>query len=365
MKAESKIKVRRARKSSSKITKKKPPLDSAGVTIPGSVVDLSKWRPIDDVVLINAVQQVPDLLTISKSVNFSRRYSLEQISERWNALLYDPIQSRRASAALSKLDPSLLSFLTLRSCLWSYEEEDILKTLKPNSNPQLEDFENLLIHHRGSFHRTRTSKSLHSHWLLLNHFHLLDTEKGKLQKRFDVEHPEEESFSDFERHHLTKSKPSDSELLLSRPFAAEMDKLDRQEKRKIKETEEMVLMTEEVAADSSSKELAVLKGSNSRYAMCTKEIILGRNTSDNMVDFDLSEEGPAMKASRRQASIKLKSDGEFYITNLGKRPISVSSKIVERDSKRKLPHMCLIEICDLKFVFEINISLVRKLRHML
>lgn len=59
-----------------------------------------------------------------------------------------------------------------------------------------------------------------------------------------------------------------------------------------------------------------------------RQITLGRSTKDQSVDVDLKLEGPAWKISRRQGVIKLKTSGEFYITNEGKRCFFVDGKPV-------------------------------------
>jgi len=104
------------------------------------------------------------------------------------------------------------------------------------------------------------------------------------------------------------------------------------------------------------KALALLRGKNLRYLMRTKEMILGRETIDTKVDVNLLLEGTltGMKISRKQAIIKIKRDGEFYVKNIGKRTIFVNGKPIEYNKKKKLQDNSLIEICELGLVFEIN-----------
>jgi len=63
--------------------------------------------------------------------------------------------------------------------------------------------------------------------------------------------------------------------------------------------------------------------------------------------------------------LKLKRDGEFYLKNVGKREIYINGKPVESGEKRRLIDNCLIEICELRFIFEINKSLWNKIRKQL
>jgi len=66
--------------------------------------------------------KVHDLTTLQQAVGFSRRYTLEEVQERWHALLYDPTVSRLACAAIASLDEGerMGAAATL---LWSPEEE--------------------------------------------------------------------------------------------------------------------------------------------------------------------------------------------------------------------------------------------------
>ena len=48
------------------------------------------------------------------------------------------------------------------------------------------------------------------------------------------------------------------------------------------------------------------------------------------VDIDVAQAGHATRVSRRQAVIKLRSDGMFYITNIGKNPFWINGKVGDR-----------------------------------
>lgn len=74
------------------------------------------------------------------------------------------------------------------------------------------------------------------------------------------------------------------------------------------------------------------------------QITLGRKTQDNEVDVDLSLEGPAWKISRRQASIRVKNNGEFFIASEGKRPIYVDGVPVLTGNKRVLNNNSVLEV---------------------
>ena len=70
----------------------------------------------------------------------------------------------------------------------------------------------------------------------------------------------------------------------------------------------------------------------------SSKITLGRTTKDHAVDVDLKLEGPAWKISRKQGVIKLRSTGDFFIANEGKRSIFVDGQPVSNnDYKKSIP----------------------------
>ena len=76
---------------------------------------------------------------------------------------------------------------------------------------------------------------------------------------------------------------------------------------------------------------------------------MGRATKDNQIDVDLSLEGPAWKISRRQGIIKLRSNGDFYIANEGKRPLYIDGKPILTGNKQRLSNNSVVEVRDLVY----------------
>lgn len=106
--------------------------------------------------------------------------------------------------------------------------------------------------------------------------------------------------------------------------------------------------------------IAVLYGHHLRYYIKRNKVLLGRVTLDNSVDIDLGKEGRANKVSRRQATIRLKEDGVFYLKNLGRRDLSVNNIPIANGQHAMLGSNCLIEVGGMRFIFEINRKLVRQ-----
>lgn len=90
--------------------------------------------------------------------------------------------------------------------------------------------------------------------------------------------------------------------------------------------------------------LAVLRGRLVRYLMRSREITFGRTTKDRIVDVDLALEGPAHKVSRKQGTIKMRSNGDFFISNDGKRPIYIDGMPLLMGHKMRLNNNCVIEV---------------------
>lgn len=94
-----------------------------------------------------------------------------------------------------------------------------------------------------------------------------------------------------------------------------------------------------------------------------QQIVLGR--VGGQVDVNLNEEGPASKCSRRHIIIKIKRDGEFYLKNIGKRSVFVNGKLLKTSKYSLLKDNSIIEVCGLRFIFEINKTLYNKVKRQL
>ncbi|CAD7002748.1 microspherule protein 1 [Ceratitis capitata] len=324
--------------------------------------DLGRWKPIDDLALIIGIQQTNDLRMVHRGVKFSCKFTLQELQSRWFSLLYEPAISRIAVAAMRNLHPELVVSVQSKA-LFSVQEEELLGTIKSTDNPKLEQFQDLLEKNASIFYGARTAKSLQNHWQMMKQYQLLPDQVVKPLHMSD----QPLSFSDAEDLIL------DAELNDQRDEALEIELAlnDRQNKREIRLLENE-LSRWNVLVDSvtgvappefDGQTLAVLRGRLVRYLMRSKEITFGRFVEDSHVDVDLSLEGPACKISRRQGTIKLRSNGDFFIANEGKRPLFIDGVPLLTGNKTRLANNCVVEICSLRFVFLVNYELINAIRH--
>uniref|UniRef100_U5EYS7 Putative daxx-interacting protein n=1 Tax=Corethrella appendiculata TaxID=1370023 RepID=U5EYS7_9DIPT len=324
--------------------------------------DLGRWKPVDDLALIIGIQQTNDLRMVHRGTKFSCKFTLQELQARWCSLLYEEPISRIAVTAMRNLHPELIESVQSKA-LYTQAEEDLLGTVKSTDSCTLETFQELLDKHASVFYEARTAKALFNHWQLMKQYQLLpDQNVTSLPKGDHIL-----SFSDAE------DLINDSELADNRDETLEIELAlaDRKNKKEIR-TLENELTRWNVLVDSltgvgftpefDNQTLAVLRGRLVRFLMRSREIVFGRSTKDTNVDVDLSLEGTAYKISRKQGTIKLRSNGDFFITNEGKRPIYIDGQPLLTGNKVRLNNNCVIEVSGLKFIFLINYDLINAIR---
>lgn len=319
--------------------------------------DLGRWKPTDDLLLINAVLQTTDLTSVHLGVKFSCRFTLREIKERWYSLLYDPVISKLAWQAMRQLHPEAIAAIQSKA-LFSQNEEALLSKIGSTSQPKLDIFQDLLNKHPGVFHPSRTPKSLLVHWQLLKQYYLLDDQSVQPLPKGDqiLNFSDAEQMIDDAKLKESRDDMLENELMVS----------DRHQKREIRQLEQELprwqVLVDNITGmsmpDFDNQTLAALRGRMVRYLMRSREITLGRATKDKQIDVDLSLEGPAWKISRKQGIIKLKNNGDFFIVNEGRRPIYIDGRPVLSGNKWKLNNNSVVEIAGLRFVFLINLELI-------
>ncbi|KAB0791491.1 hypothetical protein PPYR_03291 [Photinus pyralis] len=321
--------------------------------------DLGRWKPTDDLALIIGVQQTNDLRLVHLGTKFSCKFTVQELQQRWYALLYDQAVSRVAVAAMRNLHPDMVAAVQDRA-LWSVQEEEILGTIKSPSSPVLHSFADLLAQHSDVFYPNRTASALQRHWHTMRLYHLLP---DQLVPPLPINSKPVLSFSDAEDmiQDADLNEPPDEAL------DRELRLQQRHNTREIRQLENELSrwnvlvdsITGICTGEMDSNTLAVLRGRLVRYLMRSREITIGRSAKNHTVDVDLSLEGPAEKISRRQGTLRLRNNGEFYISSEGKRPIFVDGRPIMAGNKVRLYDNSVVEFSSLRFIFSINHEIIR------
>lgn len=326
---------------------------------------LSRFKPMDDFLLIQGVLQLNDLRSVHLGTKFSCRFTLQEIKIRWSSLMYDETVSALALETMGKLHPELVEKVE-RNALFSPEEEERLTTIT-DMHPYVEDFEPLLEEYKHVFHPARTPRDLYNHFRLMKSYNLLPGQTVE-----PLNGPDElMTFSEAE----DQLDDHDLDTIGDSPRETEFDLSNRRNIASIrlleKEMEQWSDLVTSIRANNDnpvvlnemdSQTLAIFRGRNMKFVMISSNITFGRNTKDNTVDFDLSLEGSGDKISRRQGSIMLRMNGDFFLSNEGKRTIFVDGEPILRNHKCKLRNQSLVEVTELSFVFLINQDLLNFIR---
>lgn len=319
--------------------------------------DFGRWRPTDDLSLINAVLQVCDLQTVHLMVRFSCNFTQKEIQDRWFALLYDPMVSRLAQQSMKALPSDVINQI-MKNALWSRDEDCILADINIENNPTMQDFQKVLEDNIDVFHRTRDAKHLYNHWLLLRHYHLLSCQSAK-----SISSNVQTKVAEMEM------KINDDQIIGPEDDALkqEMSFTDRCHKREIRRLEKEISQWEILieksglvegleVSDFHDETLAVLKGRILKYQINKKKVVVGRKSFDVDVNVDLSIEGPSLKISRNQGVITYEKNS-FTLLNCGRRPFYVNGTPLATGSTTRLMNNSVIEIYCIKLLFNINPNL--------
>uniref|UniRef100_A0A3Q2QFZ4 Microspherule protein 1 n=1 Tax=Fundulus heteroclitus TaxID=8078 RepID=A0A3Q2QFZ4_FUNHE len=304
--------------------------------------DLGRWKPTDDLLLINAVLQTSDLTSVHLGVKFSCRFTLREIKERWYALLYDPVISKLAWQAMRQLHPEAIAAIQSKA-LFSQGEQALLAKIGSTSQPKMDVFQELLGKHPGVFHPSRTPKSLMVHWQLLKQYYLLDDQSVQPLPKGDqvLNFSDAEQMVDDVKLKDSRDEVLEHELMIS----------DRHQKREIRQLEQE-LPRWQVLVDSITGMYCAPQLHRQRTATCT-----GR--WDRAIHRDFKKEIYCETVSFLSICvIKLKNNGDFFIANEGRRPIYIDGRPVLSGNKWKLNNNSVVEIAGLRFVFLINLELI-------
>ncbi|KAI6652899.1 Microspherule protein 1 isoform X3 [Oopsacas minuta] len=319
-----------------------------------SMIEINKtrWTPLDDVMLVQGVQQTSSLLSVFLGTKFSCKFTMKEIEERWDALLYNSALSTTAMEDIALLCYDERSF-SEAAVLWSPEEERTLTLISSKLEPNVQEFEAILANNLTTFHPSRTPHSLHYHWSLLKKYNLLcDQSPSQIHS---IPNQFSQALLGLKDKDLTQEQGH-------REMACLYEKRLQDKKQKV----EVITLEKQLAdwrfllegslcENFTSDTFACLKGKNSHFIITSPKVTIGRNTDEDIVDIDLSKEGPALKISRKQAFIQFdSSSNKFYITNIGRCHIFINDTPLMTENSQVVEDMCLIAFGELSFIFVIN-----------
>ena len=340
-----------------------------GSPAPRPAPALDDWPAADDFLLREAVEAGAALGAIARGVlPFTVPRSREDITERWRALLYDPVVAPAAATRMARyvLDakpkiaplpcPSTVRDAVERAASRTRDANDA-ESAPPDTDPAggADDKARsssgaaaaaaAAAAAPGSRSDDVTAVSPTSSVAPLPPF--AEAEQAVLEMPLGIDPPSDAAPGGGTPPTATPASPSRAKSAL------------RAALRKIKRLERGAMAASARFATRRDA-LGVLVGSRASFYLTKRESALGRGTEDSKVDVDLSVEGNASKVSRQQAFVKLRWNGEFCVRNVGRRPVWINDVALESGRRCALAPQSLVEVGGMRLLWIPNPKLVRK-----
>uniref|UniRef100_A0A5S6QWU9 MCRS_N domain-containing protein n=1 Tax=Trichuris muris TaxID=70415 RepID=A0A5S6QWU9_TRIMR len=301
--------------------------------------DANGWQPTDDLALICAVEWTNDLLAVHRLVTFSSKFSLAEIESRWHDLLYDPVTSRFAQERMQSLKPEVVKEIE-SSTPFSDTENRCLASMSSTVQPSSEACASAIEKHRDVFFHGRTPASLQKQWLTLKQYDLL--EDYRKDGSLPIDHRANPAFGAIP---FSSGAMFNADVLVSRTDA---------ERSKLPVAIEHLPGPRWSAPPST---LAVLRGRVVQYLIRSPEVVVGHGGMYPFFGVDLSYEGPCWKIGQRQAVIRWRTTGEWWLSNEGQTPMTVDGLPCVGGAKAKLSNNSVVEIAQIRLLFiDLNAS---------
>ncbi|CAK5054371.1 unnamed protein product [Meloidogyne enterolobii] len=330
-----------------------------------SIALLNQWTPEDDIALIAAVTHVADLWIVYTQMRFSRRYTLEQIEERWYELLYDEESSLIAKRRMEQMEKQKIISIQER-IPFSLSEENLLRQI-PSSAPQpiSSILSKILEQNRDTtFHYARTVKILEEHWRELRLYGLLNDQRAATttQQQLNNLQQDEDNFT-FDLYSLGSSTDVNNGQQL--PMDVEERQFTRNAaicERETKEWEGAAVLVSNIIGIMPSEPImspetvGLFCGRCTTFDVRKERVLIGRSTKRHNVEVNLTLEGPTSYISRKQAIFKLTENNNCLLRNIGKRHINVNGRALLQGEAIELINNSIIVIAliHLKFLKNLN-----------
>ncbi|KAF0976109.1 hypothetical protein FDP41_004784 [Naegleria fowleri] len=287
-----------------------------------------KWCPHDDYLLVKAVERGMSAEEIRGTIKFERPFTIEEITERWLAILYDPMIAQTTARHLVVLQ----NLKNYKRVPWSSEENQIIfKEAEIHQDVPL-NFELIYDKYRDCFHPSRCPKTLEAHYQRMRRKGIIREYLAKsgsspssvvsqaisnttanVGDDMDEDFYENKSFSEVEKEILNAPLSNDLEMRAQNMYTIENKVAEKNELKKIHKLEKESDVDEEVKETKKIKlnlteedVIAVFDGMQTKLPVRKSISIIGRKNSSHPVDIDLSMESEDIgKISRKQAVLTL------------------------------------------------------------
>ncbi|CAF0964358.1 unnamed protein product [Adineta steineri] len=299
-------------------------LDSDNKTLETAVrntaIQMGCWTATDDYLLITSILHLCDLERVHERVKFSMPFTLENIRDRWQCLLYDASISKMIITKIQQL--SMLQLENLR-IPFSEEEERLIATIPSHTIPAVLDNEldTCLSKYSQQFWSNRTIEELRECWSQLR-------QQGRLTDQSNADNSQVEQTT----HSLNDQNATANKLSsLLAPFEFEL--LSR---------------NKEQFVDKDKLPHALLHVHDHLYCMYTDQLNFGTDVNPD-IKFDISFDN---STSIHIKGMIIYKSGLFYIINNGENAFRVNDALLNPNEASPLGTRAIINILEHTMVFQ-------------
>ncbi|CAF4118781.1 unnamed protein product [Rotaria socialis] len=284
---------------------------SLEAAVHNTAIQMGCWTAADDYLLITSIMHLCDLERVHQRVKFSMPFTLENIQDRWQCLLYDASISKMIVSKVQQLSMSQIETLHIPL---NEDEEQLLASIPSSTIPTLVDDEidTCLSKNSPKFWANRTIDELREYWLEMR-------QQGLLIDQQETNNSEETQTL----QELAFSRKL-SQLLA--PFEFELLSRDKEQ-----------------FANKTDPPHAILYVNNRLYCMYTEELKFGTSFPDRQ--FDISFDNSTKIHIQGLIVYKLES---FYIINNGDNAFRVNNALLNPNEASPLGTRAVINNMDRK-----------------
>jgi len=290
-------------------------LKSLETAVHDTAIQMGCWTPSDDYLLITSILHVCDLEKIHERVKFSMPFTLQNIQDRWQCLLYHGPISKMIVTKIQQLSISQMDQLRIPL---NDEEEKLVATVSSNTMPAVVDeaLDQLLLKHAPKFWHNRRVDELKQSWYQLRQESRLDDQKQATRLQ-----PTESA-----AEHALANKLSS----LSAPLEFEL--LTRNDPQ---------------FADMKDLPHALVHVKNRIYCMVNDQLTFGTDLPSQEFDIVIDN-----ATNKHLQGMIFRRSGAFYVTNNGENGFLVNQVSLNPQEVAPLGTRAIIQIFDSIMAFQ-------------